>query len=117
MLTLSRPHRQALATLAVFAFLVVPTGYVGWTCWRVQQPEHRHEVERDLSRQLGLEVTIGSLRYPQPRLMAFRQVSVRVPGLAQGNAARRARRRGPSARPSRGAAVDHRGRRAEAPRG
>lgn len=74
MLTLTRPHRQIAATLAVLAFLVAPTVYVGLTAWRIHQPGHRRAVEAELSRQLGLRVSLATVRYPRPGVVAYRGV-------------------------------------------
>ena len=65
-LTLNRPNRQALATLGLLAFTVAPTLYVVATAWRINRPGHVREVEAELGRQLGLEVTLAGVRHPQP---------------------------------------------------
>jgi hypothetical protein len=82
MLTLARPYRQAMATIAVLGFLVTPTMAVGWYCWHVRQPGHRRDVERALGHTLGLDVSIREVRYPEPGLTALRGVTVRLPGSA-----------------------------------
>ena len=52
-LTLNRPHRQALATLALLSFTVAPTFYVASTAWRINRPSHVRDVEAELGRHQG----------------------------------------------------------------
>src|SRR3954467_2537823 len=66
MLSLTRPNRQVLATLALLAFSVAPTVYVGWKAWRVNRPEYLREVEREIGQGLGLRVALGAVAYPRP---------------------------------------------------
>lgn len=66
MLTLTRPQRQTLATLAIVALTVAPTALVASKAWWIHQPGHVREVEAALSRQLGLAVEIASVRHPTP---------------------------------------------------
>ncbi|RUL87287.1 hypothetical protein [Tautonia sociabilis] len=66
MLTLSRPHRQVLVTLGIVVATMAPTAMVAFTAWQVNRPGHRHDVEAQLGRQLGLKVTIDGVRYPRP---------------------------------------------------
>jgi hypothetical protein len=81
-LTLNRPHRQALATLALLGFTVAPTLYVVGVAWRINRPSHVREVEQELGRQLGLEVTLEGVRHLRPgedvlRGMVLRQAEPR----------------------------------------
>src|SRR5947209_1000384 len=78
MLALTRPHRQILATLALLLFTVAPSGYVGLLAWRLNRPGHVRDVEVEVSRELGLPVTIGSVRYPRPGEALYRDVSLRL---------------------------------------
>ncbi len=71
MFALTRPNRQILFTLAVLALTVAPTGYVGLTAWKVNQPEHRRQVEIDLGQQLGVQVTLRDVRYPRPGMVVY----------------------------------------------
>ncbi|MEW4568855.1 hypothetical protein AB1L88_13405 [Tautonia sp. JC769] len=66
MRTLSRPHRQVLFTLGILVATMVPTALVAFTAWQVNRPGHRHDVEAELGRQLGLKVTLEGVRYPKP---------------------------------------------------
>ena len=77
MFPLTRPVRQALATLALFAFTVVPTGYVAAIAWRVHQPGHLREVEAQIGRQIGLQVTLEGVRYPRPGEVLYRGIVLR----------------------------------------
>jgi len=66
MFPVTRPVRQALATLAVVAVTIAPTGYVGLLAWRINRPGHVRDVEIELRRQLGLQVTLHGVHYPRP---------------------------------------------------
>ena len=74
------PYRRIAATLALLALTVVPTLYVAGTAWRVRRPEHRREVEAEVSRVTGLGVTIGALGYPRPGEVVYRGVVFREGG-------------------------------------
>src|SRR5205823_2591195 len=63
MLALSRPYRQAMATVALLAFTVAPTGYVILTACRINRPGHLRDVEVEIRRQLGLQVTLEGVSY------------------------------------------------------
>jgi len=78
MLALSRPMRQGLATLALLACTVAPTGYVASTAWRIARPGHLHDVEVEIGRQLDLHVAIEGVRYPRPGEVAYRGVVLRL---------------------------------------
>jgi hypothetical protein len=77
MFALTRPHRHVLATLALAAFAVAPTASIAWTAWRVNRPAHVREVEAELSRQLGLSVSLEGVRYPRPGSVVYRGAVVR----------------------------------------
>ena len=66
MFPLTRPVRQMLATLVLFGLTVVPTGLVAAYAWRINRPGHVRDVEIELGRQLGLQVTLDAVRYPKP---------------------------------------------------
>jgi hypothetical protein len=78
MFPLTRPSRQAAATVALVALTVVPTAYVALTAWRISRPGHRHEVEAALGRALGLQVTLDAVRYPRPGEVEYRGVVLRL---------------------------------------
>jgi hypothetical protein len=56
---------------------VVPTVYVVWTAWRVNQPVHVRDVEVELGRRLNLPVSLKSVRYPRPGLVVYEGVVIR----------------------------------------
>jgi hypothetical protein len=94
MFPLTRPHRQALATLAMFVFTVVPSAYVAWTAWTIRRPAHRRAVEAEIGRRLGLQVALEGVDYPRPgevvyRGLVFRQEEPRHKGLTEVARARR----------------------------
>ena len=66
MLTLTRPHRQVLGTVALLLATVAPTVFVGLTAWRINRPGHVHDVEAELGKRLGMKVTLEAVRYPRP---------------------------------------------------
>jgi len=78
MLTLTRPHRQAFATLVLAVFTIAPTIYVISLACKISRPGHLRDVEFELGRQLGLQVTLRSVTHPRPgedvlRGVVFRQ--------------------------------------------
>lgn len=88
MVPLTRTTRQALATVALIVSTVFPTVYVAYTAWRLNRPGHIRDVEIELGRQLGLQVTIDGIRYPRPgevlyRGLVLRQAEPRGKGLVE----------------------------------
>ncbi len=77
MFPVTRPVRQALATLAVIALTIVPTGYVAVLAWRINRPGHVRDVEIDLGRQLGLQVTLHGVHYPRPGEVVYEGIVLR----------------------------------------
>lgn len=71
MRTLSRPHRQVLFTLGIIVTTMGPTAFVAFTAWQINRPGHRHDVEAELGRQLGLKVTFEGVRYPRPGQVVY----------------------------------------------
>jgi hypothetical protein len=69
--------RQTLATCFLFAFTVVPTGFVAAIAWRINQPGHVRDVEIELGRHLGLQVTLEDVRYPRPGEVVYRGIVLR----------------------------------------
>ncbi len=63
---LTRPRRQAVASLALLAFSVLPTLYVSVTARRLQGGGHLREVEAEIGRRLGVLATIASAEHPRP---------------------------------------------------
>ena len=77
MLSLSRPHRQALATTALAIFAIAPTIYVISVACKINRPGHLRDVEVELARQLGLQVTLKSVAHPRPGEDVLRGVVLR----------------------------------------
>jgi hypothetical protein len=77
MVSLTRPRRQLLATLALLAFTVAPTGFVATTAWTVNRADYPREVESDLARRLGLFVQLDRVSYPRPGTVLYRGVVLR----------------------------------------
>jgi hypothetical protein len=84
----SRPFRQVLATLVLAVLTLVPTALVVELAWRINRPGHLRDVEIELGRQLGLQVTLEGVHYPRPgeaiyRGIVLRQDEPRGKGLAE----------------------------------
>jgi hypothetical protein len=77
MFPLTRPVRQTLATVALFALTVVPTGIVAAFAWRINRPGHVRDVEIELGRQLGMQVTLEAVRYPKPGEVVYQGIVLR----------------------------------------
>lgn len=88
MFPVSRPYRQAIATFVLVVVSVLPTLYVVMTAWRISRPGHRHEVEAEIGRMLGVQVTLDAVRYPRPGEVVysgvtFKQEEPRKKGLVE----------------------------------
>lgn len=88
MFPLTRPVRQILATIGLVALTIAPTLYVATTAWKIRSPGHLRELEVEIGRQLGLQVSIEGVRYPQPgevlyKGIVFRQEEPRRRGLRE----------------------------------
>jgi len=77
MFPLTRPQRQTLATIALFGLTVFPTGVVATIAWRINRPGHVRDVEIELGRQLGLQVTLDAVRYPKPGEVVYQGITLR----------------------------------------
>jgi hypothetical protein len=77
MFPLIRPVRQGLATAALFGFTILPTAFVALHAWRVNRPGHIRDVEIELGRQLGLQVTLEGVRYPRPGEQVYQGIVLR----------------------------------------
>ena len=75
MFPLTRPFRQGLATAALFVFTILPTAFVALYAWRVNRPGHIRDVEIELGRQLGLQVTLEAVRIPSRASWSTRGLS------------------------------------------
>src|SRR6516165_8698201 len=77
MFPVTRPFRQGLATLALVVLTVLPTAFVAAWAWRIHRPGHIRDVEIELGRQLGLQVSLEAVRYPRPGEVVFRGIVLR----------------------------------------
>jgi hypothetical protein len=77
MLPLTRPVRQVLATLVLVGLTVIPTAYVAVLAWRINRPGHVRDVEIELGRRLGLQVTLSEVKYPRPNEVVYRDFVLR----------------------------------------
>jgi hypothetical protein len=77
MFPLTRPMRQTVATIALVGLTVVPTGVVATIAWRINRPGHVRDVEIELGRQLGLQVTLEGVRYPKPGEVVYQGITLR----------------------------------------
>jgi len=77
MFPLHRPFRQTLATIVLLGLTVVPTGVVATIAWRINRPGHVRDVEIELGRQLGLQVSLESVHYPGPGEVVYRGIVLR----------------------------------------
>src|SRR3954451_22805819 len=77
MFPLTRPVRQSLATGALLMSTVLPTALVAMYAWRINRPGHIRDVEIELGRQLGLQVSLEAVRYPKPGEVLYQGVVLR----------------------------------------
>ncbi len=64
MFPLARPYRQILTTVLLVVTTVLPTVYVLVTAWKINRPGHLRDVEVEMSRKLGLQVSLDGILYP-----------------------------------------------------
>ena len=77
MFPLTRPVRQGLATAMLLGLTVLPTVLVAVWAWRINRPGHIRDVEIELGRQLGLQVTLEGVRYPKPGEVIYDHIVLR----------------------------------------
>ncbi len=77
MFPVTRPVRQGLATLALVVFTILPTCYVAATAWRIHRPGHLRDVEIEVGRQLGVQVTLEGVSYPRPGEVRYQGIVLR----------------------------------------
>ncbi len=58
-------------------FTILPTAFVAAYAWRVNRPGHIRDVEIELGRQLGLQVTLEAVRYPRPGELVYQGIVLR----------------------------------------
>ena len=74
---MTRPLRRTLSTILLLFLTVVPTALVAAIAWRINQPGHIRDVEVELGRNLGMQVSLASVAYPSPGEVVYRGVVVR----------------------------------------
>ncbi len=77
MVSLTRPVRQTAATVILVAMTVLPTGLVAAFAWRINRPGHVRDVEVELGRQLGLQITLEAVSYPRPGETVYKGIVLR----------------------------------------
>lgn len=77
MFPVTRPFRQGLATLALVVLTVLPTAFIAGWAWRIHRPGHIRDVEVELGRRLGLQVTIEAVGYPRPGEVVYQGIVLR----------------------------------------
>jgi hypothetical protein len=77
MLPLTRPQRQAIVTLSLVVLTIIPTAYVALTAWRINRPGHVRDVEVEISRSIGLQVSLEGVRYPKPGEVVYQGLVLR----------------------------------------
>jgi hypothetical protein len=78
MFPLTRPIRQGLATSVLLGLTVLPTVLVSMYAWRINRPGHIRDVEIELGRQIGLQVTLDGIRYPRPGEVIYAGIVLRL---------------------------------------
>ena len=66
MFPVTRPLRQTVSTIVLLVLTVVPTALVSAIAWRINRPGHIRDVEIDLGRKLGMQVSLDQVGYPGP---------------------------------------------------
>jgi hypothetical protein len=77
MFPLTRPFRQGVATAVLALATVVPTAFVALHAWRINRPGHIRDVEVELGRKLGMQVSLDAVRYPQPGEVEYHGIVLR----------------------------------------
>jgi hypothetical protein len=77
MFPLTRPVRQGVATALLILATVVPTTFVALYAWRINRPGHIRDVEIELGRKLGMQVTLDAVRYPRPGEIDYQGIVLR----------------------------------------
>ena len=77
MFPVTRPLRQTISTILLLVLTVFPTAIVATIAWRINQPGHVRDVEIELGRNLGMQVSLASVSYPGPGEVVYRGVVLR----------------------------------------
>jgi hypothetical protein len=77
MFPVTRPLRQAICTVLLLLVTVVPTALIAAVAWRINQPGHIRDVEIELGRNLGMQVSLRGVSYPRPGEIVYQGVVLR----------------------------------------
>jgi hypothetical protein len=66
MFPVTRPLRQTISTILLLVLTVLPTAFIAAIAWRINQPGHIRDVEVELGRNIGMQVSLRSVGYPAP---------------------------------------------------
>jgi hypothetical protein len=77
MFPVTRPVRQTISTILLLGLTVFPTAIVAAIAWRINQPGHVRDVEIELGRNLGMQVSLASVGYPGPGEIIYRGLVLR----------------------------------------
>ena len=77
MFPMTRPLRQTISTILLLVGTVFPTAIVATIAWRINQPGHVRDVEIELGRTLGMQVSLASVGYPGPGQVVYRGMILR----------------------------------------
>ena len=77
MFPVTRPLRQTGSTILLLVLTVIPTAFVSAIAWRINRPGHIRDVEIDLGRKLGMQVSLDEVGYPGPGEVAYRGLVLR----------------------------------------
>ncbi len=71
---MKRPWRRVVATCVLVMGTVAPTAFMIWTALEMRGPAHLRAAEKALTRRIGLNVRVESVRYPRPGEVLYRGV-------------------------------------------
>src|SRR5262249_51780921 len=77
MFPLTRRVRQAICTVLLLALTALPTALIAVIAWRINQPGHIRDVEVELGRNLGIQVSLAGVSYPSPGVIHYEGVVLR----------------------------------------
>ena len=88
MFPVTRPLRQTWPTILLLVLTVLPTAFVAAIAWRINRPGHIRDVEIELGRKLGMQVSLDGRALSRARRSrlpgtVLRQEEPRGKGLAE----------------------------------
>lgn len=79
MFPLHERTQRILCRIAFFPLCVLPTLVVAWWCMGINLPSRSEAFAQAMSRELGLDVSVGDVSYPLPGRIRLHQVTLRDP--------------------------------------